>query len=73
MRHVLLHKMFAVKEHLSVGNFKKIQPEEATLYTIKVFGFLQRTFKNIQSKTERTYNDKLPIQKYTKNTFQNTD
>jgi hypothetical protein len=54
--------MFAVKENLSVGNFKKIQPEEATLYTIKGFGFLQRTFKNIQSKTERTYTDNLPIQ-----------
>jgi len=73
MRHVLLHKLFVVKENLPVGNFKKIQLEKATLYTINGFGFLKRAFKYIQSKTERTYNDNLPIQTSTANIFQNTD
>lgn len=38
---------------------------------IKGFGFfLQRTDESIKSKTERTYNENLPVQIYNMNTFQ---
>jgi hypothetical protein len=58
---------------LLVGNFKKIQFEEATLYSVKGFGLLQRAAKNIQRKIERTCNENLPIQIYSINTIQNID